>query len=332
MASERGSRKLGPLRKAWLIGLLTAGTHVWAQELPSPEPIPPPPDATDAQVIEHLLAPELGYWSRVGEPAQGAGHAPADGDFGLTQDAARFAPAAWGRAFYLAPGGTLQARALVLIMASQLDCLGVFAARRPATVPALTLRSPAFWREHAMEAYAGRIYLQVALTQPHEAEVALARDLMAQLELRLPPPPSAPRLLRVLPRRWIGPFRTGYGPALFCDLTLDVPAVSATYELGSTPLSLSVAQVQDEGAAHHLYGTLLAHALTRGQAYELRDVAEEAFACVSSEFGVCAALRQDEFVAWLMSRGTIADAEAVLRLVALRVRVTRPLVGTEETD
>ena len=90
-------------------------------------------------------------------------------------------------------------------------------------------------------------------------------------------------------------------------------------------MTVAVIELADADGARAHYTRLLEHAVSLGTPREVRQLAAEAFVCENTIWGACLGLWQDEFVAWGCTTGEVSEAEAIMRLVASEIRITRPL-------
>ena len=298
------------------------------RQMPAPadtsQPQPPPPEAGPEEIITHVLADQLGAWSRVAGSAVLSPDALAALSPTLAGRLAGMHAIAAGRAEYQAATGG-DATATLVLMASRLDALGAFSAGRTTPLDVVRTVSPACWQDGVLRAYSGAVYLEIT-AQPAEVSARdLANNLALQLEARFPPRGDLPRLTRLLPRRWQNPFTMVYGSASLCDYTPEQPVLTASYTLGFSLVSVAVTQAESEARARQEYGRLLAHVLDGGTARRVEGLGEEGFAGENPAAGRCVGLYQDQFVAWAHTDGDLEDTRAIMRLVALHVRITRPL-------
>jgi len=220
----------------------------------------------------------------------------------------------------------------LLEMGSALEALGVFAADRPDTPQRVPLASPAYWHEGTLRLFSGLCYMQLRPDRDDEHGLAVAQQLALQLETRFPPLERRPRIMSVMPRRYLNPYLLDWGLLDICGDGSARKTLVATRKIGDQLLTISVVECADEVAARETWTRLLNVALREGPARELSGVGEEGFTGSGGDGLVCAAIWQDEFVAVATGAVSGADAEALLRIVGMRIRTTRPLPHVASGD
>lgn len=279
-------------------------------------------------MLEHVLAESLGTWQRGGGltlvgPTELPGQMPDEAEEILDYD---FELAARGA--YTDTGGAATAQVTMLAFASPLDGLGVFARRRAEmSAQAATVRA-GYLEGANLHLYAGRFYLRITPGAEGEEGAQQAHSLAAQIESRLPQTVEPPRLMRVLPRRWLRPFRANYARSELFGEGEPPRALTGEHELGDQPVRLVAVQARDSKQAREDYRRLLAHLQQEAEMVPLQALGEQAFLVQHPRYGLCVGMLQDEFVAAALGTPSPQDAEALMRLVGTRIRTTRPLPTT----
>lgn len=331
----RFERQLRRERATVLFALALLAATVYAQ---APEP-PPLEDATTQQVLEHVLAQALGSWQRAADlrlfgPERLAGAMPDEAemirDYELELGAC---------AVYVDAETGAQGEALILAFPDALGALGVFARHRGQTTQRAATVRAGYLDGATLHLYTGRFYLRVTPAADGDEGRSHAHALAGELEARVPPPARPPRLMRTLPRRWLNPFRMDYartdllGPSGRSPRAGSPPAgegerpmtLTGEYELGETLVRVAVLQARDPDQARGYYLRLAAHLAEQTKASPLPALGEEAFVVEHADHGLCAGMLQDEFVAVVLGAASAEDAEALLRLGGVKIRITRPL-------
>ena len=101
--------------------------------------------------------------------------------------------------------------------------------------------------------------------------------------------------------------------------------LTGEYELGETLVRVAVLQARDPDQARGYYLRLAAHLAEQTKASPLPALGEEAFVVEHADHGLCGGMLQDEFVAVVLGAASAEDAEALLRLGGVKIRITRPL-------
>ena len=278
----------------------------------------------DDDVARHVLGEATAPWQRL-SPVQIVspdGLAEVDARLASTAEGHKVVTCATAR-FKLTEDGEVEAT--LLEMGSALGALGVFAADRPESPQRVALASPAYWHGGALRLFAGRWYLELRPDRDDERGLAIAQQLALQLEMRFPPPERRPRIMGVMPRRYLNPYLLRWGPVDICGDGGAQKALVGTREVGDRPLTISVIECADAVAARETWTRFLNVALQEGRALEMPGVGEEGFTGSGSDGLVCAAMWQDQFVAMATGDVNSVDTEAILRIVGMRIRTTRPL-------
>lgn len=308
MRTERRARRLLWSVTAMLTLTLVAAGPLWC----------------DDDLARHIMDEAKAPWQRL-SPVQ------IFSPDGLTEVDARLAAAADG--YEIVTGATArfglpddgQVQVTLLEMNSALDALGVFAADRPESPQRVALASPAYWHEGALRLFAGRWYLHLRADRNDEIGLALTQQLALQLEMRFPPTQRRPRIMNVMPHRYLNPYLLDWGLVDICGDGCARNTLVGTCRIGDQPLTISVVECADAQAAREIWTQLLNAALRRGRTIELPDVAAEGFTGGASGGRICAAIWQDEFVVIATGDTSREDAEALLRIVSVHIRTTRPL-------
>ena len=321
MIDRRAGRTLCSASALVALALVTAGS-LWGDDDVALTALPT--DATSEEIARHVLDEAKAPWQRL-SPVQvlsPEGLAEVDAHLAAAAEGYEVVTCATTR-FRLAEDGEVQVT--LLGMCSALDALGVFAADRPDSPQRVALASPAYWHEGALRLFAGRRYLELRPDRDDEGGLAISQQLALQLEMRFPPPERRPRIMSVMPRRYLNPYLLRWGLVDICGDGHAQKTLVGTREVGDRPLTISVIECADAMEARETCTRFLNVALQEGRALELSGVGEEGFAGSGSDGLVCAAMWQDEFVAVATGDVSSADAEAMLRIVGMRIRTTRPL-------
>ncbi|MGD9497446.1 MAG: DUF6599 family protein [Armatimonadota bacterium] len=313
-----------PARWALLGCLALSLACAWARAQQTPAELPPAqrPDETDVEYLARVLAAEVGTWRRDG-PVQVSAPAelPAELD---PRSAALYALTGAARATYRAADGTGIAKLVLAAFPDYLGALGFFTAQRGPQAQRVLLTSPAYRDRDVLHVHAGRFYLRVQASGVITEALPPDQYLASRVEMALPQVEELPRLLRLLPRRWLNALSLRYAPADFLAEGQPPFALTVRHEVGVHPVSVDVVEAADAQTARRYYTELLSQLIPQTAAYAVPRVAEEAF-WAAPESGGMMLMRQDQFLARVTGAHSRAEAEAIMRFVSTSVRITRPL-------
>ncbi|MEA3400848.1 MAG: DUF6599 family protein [Armatimonadota bacterium] len=307
------------MRLRWTLMLMALGAGLFAQENPDTGAAAAAEDASDADVVQQVLAETLGTWQREGpsavlSPAQLRNR---EGEAVETYQATCGATARYRNA-----EGPGTAEVLVIAFESRLDALGFLSAQRTGDARLVVLTLPAYRDSGVLHARSGRYYLRVtARGTPTEA---LPADQHLAAEVELPPPGARLRLLDLIPRGWITPLTVSYAPTDLLGEDVSPKALSVEHLLGTKLIRLTVMQAEDVTGARRYYTLLLQQALQADKVREMRRLGEEAFVTRRDD-APAIGMRQDEFVAYVTDVPNLVDGEAIMRMVGTAIRTSRPL-------
>jgi len=309
------------LSPALALAMLMALAAACADTTPA---APPPEGASDAEVVAHVLSEPREPWLQLAPARVFAGSELADLDPDLAVQAEGGTVVAAGSTTFGLPDGGDQVRVDLLVTASWLDALAVFSAPRPEHPQRVSTATAAYWYDGRLHVYAGRNYLRLTPDLTGDPGMAVAQQFALSLELRLPARGTRPRIMRVMPRRWLNPFSLTWQLVGISEWTSASNALTADYSLGDGSLRVAVMDCRDEATARAQYTHLLTAVIEKRQALEVTGLGAEGFVS-QTEAEVCVGMWQDEFLAIAYGPTSERDAEAIMRIVAMRVRTTRPL-------
>jgi hypothetical protein len=212
----------------------------------------------------------------------------------------------------------------VFVMQSPLDAFGLFSRQRSEQAPAAPIANSAFWDGAQLHIWRNFVYLRLLPARQEESWRPRVRELAAALCEGLQPAESLPRLLTLLPpNNLLANSPTFYRANVLGQEKLR-NGVRAKYRLGEAVLTLWLLECPSKSAAAQSL-QLLAGVL--GKQRSLRALGEEAFAGSAASYGPTMAMREGSYVAAVTHAVPPDFAEALLRMISVRIRVAEAAEG-----
>ncbi len=320
----------GLIRGCLAVAMLATGPGRGWGDVDDLAPCPPPPGASDAEVVSHLLAQDLGTWRReafsTADHGEIASLTPADSDL-LALYGAEHASSAR----YRNTDGPGTATALAVSFPGALEALGFLAAHRTDQAHLVLLRSAAFRDGGVLHSRAGRYYLRVQSSETRTQALPADQYLAARIEVRLPDDLERPRLLALLPPNWDSPLAVSYGPTDLLGEGLSPLGLIVHRQVGAAPIAVTILELEDPAEAARSYTLMLERAMGEATVYAIDRLGEEAFRFRTGG-GHVVGMRQDEYVAYVDGAARPQVAEGVMRLIGSAIRTSRPLPESEPVE
>lgn len=306
------------------LALLACSGTVSAQ--PSPDLVAEPPAAgsTEIDVVCHVLADGIGDWRRteeltVDDAALIARLTERDRELLGVYDAV-----CGSEAHYIDAETNRHADVLMIAFADRLQALGFFTAQREEGAGRVLLTSAAFRNQSGvLHVLSGLYYLRVEAPAVETDALPPDRRIAARLEVRLPEVPPLPRMMRLMPHGWINELTVSYAPTALLGEDFAPMALEVQRELGDARVRAQVINLGSQAEAQRRFTALLDREIDRGRIRELRGLGQDAYSSIGGPVRVT--MLQDEFIAHVTGEVGPHDAEAVMRLLGILIRITRPL-------
>ncbi len=307
---------------AALLAAAAAHAQTTSSEL---RPTPPPEHASEAEVIAHVLAEQVGTWWR---DAPAAERAPAqiEGLRAQTEALTLYRARCGAQTRYREADSGIAADVILLGFPSYLDALGFFSAQRTQQARRVLLTSSAYREDGVLHAWSGQWYLRVHAPDAETKGLPADQQLAARLEVRLPivPEDEVPRLISLLPRRWITSLSLSYRPTKLLGDSARPMALCVEHEIGLRRVSIEVIDARDDAQARRWYTAILSGVIERTGAFAIDGLGQEGFGA-RLDSGWSVGVVQDQFIACVSGAPERSDAEALARLVGVAIRTSRPL-------